>query len=68
MPRDPHTTGDILVYEMAYGNNDELWVVNTRFSCLCTLDKINSFVPLETQLHQRLFPRWSLPSQWPWHG
>lgn len=45
MPRDSHTTGDILVHEMAYGDNDELWVVNTRFSCLCTLDNINSFVP-----------------------
>ena len=45
MPRDSHTTGDILVHEMAYGNNDELWVVNTRFSCLCTLDNVNSFVP-----------------------
>lgn len=45
MPRDSHTTGDILVHEMAYGENDELWVVNTRFSCLCTLDNINSFVP-----------------------
>jgi uncharacterized protein (TIGR03032 family) len=45
LPRDSHTTGDILVHEMAYGENDELWVVNTRFSCLCTLDNINSFVP-----------------------
>jgi uncharacterized protein (TIGR03032 family) len=45
MPRDSHTTGDILVHEMAYGNNNELWVVNTRFSCLCTLDNVNSFVP-----------------------
>ncbi|WP_409995498.1 TIGR03032 family protein [Cyanobium sp. BA5m-21] len=45
MPRDSHTTGDILVHEMAYGENDELWVVNTRFSCLCTLDNINSFLP-----------------------
>ena len=45
MPRDSQTTGDILVHEMAYGNNDELWVVNTRFSCLCTLDNVNSFVP-----------------------
>ena len=45
MPRDSHTTGDILVHEMAYGEDDELWVVNTRFSCLCTLDNINSFVP-----------------------
>ncbi len=45
MPRESHITGDILVHEMAYGNEGELWVVNTRFSCLCTLDSINSFVP-----------------------
>jgi uncharacterized protein (TIGR03032 family) len=45
MPRDSHTTGDILVHEMAYGEKDELWVVNTRFSCLCTIDAVNSFVP-----------------------
>lgn len=45
MPRGSHVTGDILVHEMAYGNNNELWVVNTRFSCLCTLDSVNSFVP-----------------------
>jgi uncharacterized protein (TIGR03032 family) len=24
---------------------DDLWVVNTRFSCLCTLDDRFSFVP-----------------------
>ena len=24
---------------------DELWFVNTRFSCLCTLDGVHSFVP-----------------------
>ena len=57
MPRESHTTGDILVHEMAYGDNDELWVVNTRFSCLCTLDQVNSFcAALETTLHHRLFP------------
>lgn len=45
MPRDFHSTGDILVHEMAYGEHNELWIVNTRFSCLCTLDSVNSFVP-----------------------
>lgn len=44
LPRDRHITGDIDVHEMAYCG-DELWLVNTRFSCLCTLDKKNSFVP-----------------------
>lgn len=45
MPRGNNITGDILVHEMAFGAKGELWVVNTRFSCLCTLDEINSFVP-----------------------
>ena len=29
---------------MAWGRR-RLWFVNTRFSCLCTLDGIHSFVP-----------------------
>src|SRR3981189_529165 len=44
LPRSAHFTGDILVHEMAWGGN-ELWAVNTRFSCLCTIDGIHSFVP-----------------------
>lgn len=44
LPRRTHITGDIDIHEMAY-TNDELWFINTRFSCLCTLDKVNSFVP-----------------------
>jgi uncharacterized protein (TIGR03032 family) len=44
LPRLGHCTGDIQIHEMAWGH-DELWFVNTRFSCLCTLDRIHSFVP-----------------------
>ena len=44
LPRSAHFTGDILVHEMAWGGND-LWIVNTRFSCICMLDGIYSFVP-----------------------
>src|SRR4051794_7168073 len=36
LPRSCHVTGDIGVHELAW-TGDELWVVNTRFSCLCTL-------------------------------
>ncbi|MEQ1700660.1 MAG: TIGR03032 family protein [Ilumatobacteraceae bacterium] len=43
-PRAAHMTGDISVHELAYAG-DELWVVNTRFSCLATLDSEHSFVP-----------------------
>ena len=44
LPRSSHITGDIAVHEMAL-TADELWIVNTRFSCLCTLDPDYSFVP-----------------------
>ncbi len=43
-PRRSHVTGDMRSHEMAFVN-DELWIVNTRFSCLCTLDPQYSFVP-----------------------
>ena len=44
LPRSSHVTGDIGVHELAWAS-DELWLVNTRFSCLCTLDPDYSFVP-----------------------
>jgi uncharacterized protein (TIGR03032 family) len=44
LPRSAHVTGDIGVHELAWAG-DELWVVNTRFSCLCTLNPDYSFVP-----------------------
>jgi uncharacterized protein (TIGR03032 family) len=43
--RNHHVTGDIDIHEMALGARDELWFVNTRFSCLCTLEREHSFVP-----------------------
>lgn len=47
LPRTSHVTGDIGVHEVAWGGEklDELWVVSTRFSCLCTLHPDYSFVP-----------------------
>jgi uncharacterized protein (TIGR03032 family) len=44
LPRASHVTGDIGVHEMAWAG-DELWLVSTRFSCLCTLNPDYSFVP-----------------------
>jgi len=49
LPRHSHHTGDIQVHEMAFAGQ-ELWIVNTRFSCLCTLDPLHSF-----------YPRWQPP-------
>jgi uncharacterized protein (TIGR03032 family) len=52
--RATHVTGNIDIHEMAWvpaasptpGQDDsELWFVNTRFSCLCTLNGVHSFVP-----------------------
>jgi uncharacterized protein (TIGR03032 family) len=56
LPRSCHVTGDIRGHEIAWGTphpqplspegrGEELWVVNTRFSCLCTLHPDYSFVP-----------------------
>jgi len=44
VPRSSHVTGDIGVHEIA-SSGDELWMVSTRFSCLCTLNPDYSFVP-----------------------
>ncbi|MGL5944436.1 MAG: TIGR03032 family protein [Waterburya sp.] len=47
LPRQAHITGDIDIHEMEWGgvNKTDLWFVNTRFSCLCTLDHDYSFIP-----------------------
>jgi uncharacterized protein (TIGR03032 family) len=58
LPRHCHVSGNVQVHEMAFGDRTplapggrgvggegELWFVNTRFSCLCTLDPSSSFVP-----------------------
>jgi uncharacterized protein (TIGR03032 family) len=53
LPRLAYVTGDIQSHEMAWCGGDgrtvpptpELWIVNTRFSCLCTLNGTHSFLP-----------------------
>jgi uncharacterized protein (TIGR03032 family) len=44
LPQRAHTTGDLMIHDLAYTSED-LWIVNTRFSCLATLDDAHSFVP-----------------------
>lgn len=44
LTRSASVTGEIQAHEMAWAG-DELWVVNTLFSCLVTLDPNYSFVP-----------------------
>ena len=45
MPRRAHTTGDIRIHDLGYDADGELWAVATRFSCLVTFDRENSFAP-----------------------
>jgi uncharacterized protein (TIGR03032 family) len=57
LPRSCYVTGDIGVHELAWAaphprpvspegrGEKELWLVNTRFSCLCMLHSDYSFVP-----------------------
>jgi uncharacterized protein (TIGR03032 family) len=42
--RKSHYTGNILCHETAWVGK-ELWIVNTRFSCLCTLHPTCHFAP-----------------------
>ena len=44
LARRSHMTGEIQCHEMAFAG-DELWIVNTLFSCLCTYNSRYSFVP-----------------------
>src|SRR5947199_2257541 len=44
LTRSSHFTGEVQAHELAWAG-DELWLVNTAFGCLCTLDGTHSFVP-----------------------
>jgi uncharacterized protein (TIGR03032 family) len=44
LPRHAVYTGPIDAHEIAWCGG-ELWVVNTLFSCLCTLNGVHNFVP-----------------------
>lgn len=43
-PSATHATGDIRAHEVAFGR-DGLWIVNTRFSCLCQPSDQQPFEP-----------------------
>ncbi len=45
IPRSTHITGDIDIHEMGFTDDKELWLLNTKMSCLCTLDPEYSIVP-----------------------
>lgn len=43
--RSTHVSGDIDIHEMGYDSESQLWLINTRMSCLCTLSPDFSIVP-----------------------
>lgn len=45
MPQNIHFTGDIDIHEMEYCK-DELYFINTKFSCLCIKEPNSSFKPI----------------------
>lgn len=45
IPQNIHFTGDIDIHEMEY-TNDELYFINTKFSCLCIKAPDSSFKPI----------------------
>jgi uncharacterized protein (TIGR03032 family) len=45
LPRASYFTGDLNAHDLQFAADDELWVVNTRFSCLSSLSRRHSFLP-----------------------
>jgi uncharacterized protein (TIGR03032 family) len=46
VPRNAHTTGDLDIHEIAVDATGRVVFVNTKYSCLATLDPVHSFKPL----------------------
>lgn len=43
-PQATFYTGAVDIHDLHFGKN-EIWAINTSFSCLCTIDSYNSFTP-----------------------
>ena len=43
--RATHVTGDIDIHEMGFDLDSQLWLINSRMSCLCTLSADASILP-----------------------
>jgi uncharacterized protein (TIGR03032 family) len=46
VPRNAQTTGDIDIHEVGVDGDGRVIFVNTKYSCLCTLDLTHSFRPI----------------------
>src|SRR5262245_58496324 len=57
-------TGNVLIHEMAYSAGGQLWFVNTRFSCLATLDPKSSFVPRWRPPFDTVVPLTAVRQRW----
>jgi uncharacterized protein (TIGR03032 family) len=45
LPRSVHYTGNVRVHDVGIAGDGAVWIVNTSFSCLATLDDRYSFMP-----------------------
>ena len=45
LQRASHFTGPLFVHDLAFADDEDLWFVNTRFSCLATTSPQYSFIP-----------------------
>ena len=46
VPRNAQTTGDVDIHEVGIDGQGRVLFVNTKYSCLCTLDLTHSFRPI----------------------
>jgi uncharacterized protein (TIGR03032 family) len=46
VPRNAQTTGDVDIHEVGIDGEGRVLFVNTKYSCLCTLDLTHSFKPV----------------------
>jgi len=46
VPRNAQTTGDVDIHEVGIDRDGNVIFVNTKYSCLCTLDLTHSFRPI----------------------
>jgi uncharacterized protein (TIGR03032 family) len=46
VPRNAHTTGDLDIHEIVIDGKGALVFVNTKYSCLATIDPVHSFKPV----------------------
>ena len=46
VPRSTNYTGYVDIHDIAFGNDREIWAINTSFSCLCRINGHHNFEPV----------------------